>query len=86
MDACTASTLRWILVVIVLLMAAMGLWSAAESYACRDAADTKACTRRSFSIVAGALAAGLFFTTLIITHQGRQTELLSTTDLVQNLA
>jgi len=87
MDACTASTLRWILLLVVAVMAAMGLWSLNATYACPQAPDPRKCTLRAFTISAGVIAAGIFLTTLVITHKTQaESAMPSTTDLVQNLA
>ena len=87
MDACTASTLRVLLVLTVIAMAAMGLWSANKKVFCSKSADKRRCAIKSFAISAGVIAAGIFLTTLVIMRSDRvDLESPSTTDLLNNLA
>lgn len=85
MDSCTASTLRTILILLVVVMAAWGLWGAHKGYTCATSQDVKKCTQKSFAITVGVIAVGMALTTLVI-MRANQTEMPSTTNLVNNLA
>ena len=86
MDACTASTLRTILVITVVAMALAGLWNTHTAYTCRTAADLKGCRTKWMAVSAGAIAAGIALTTLVIVRANRVAALPSTTDLMANVA
>ena len=91
MDACTASTLRAMIFVIIAALAAWGIWSAHGEYTCAKAADPTACTKKSFGITAGILAVGTCLTTLVIVNSKKMPPMVSpvpmpsTTDLVANM-
>jgi hypothetical protein len=88
MDACTASTIRWMFILVVIVMASTGLWSVSGQLFCRRAvvAERRKCTLKAFAAIAGVLVAGYFLTTLVIMHNDRQDTGPTTTDLMNNIA
>jgi len=87
MDSCTASTLRTILILVVVIMAAWGVWGAHKGITCAQSTNIKKCTQKSFAITVGVIAVGMGLTTLVIMRANQAEDIMpSTTDLVNNLA
>lgn len=85
MDSCTITSIRNVLAVFVVGMAAWGLWNFHAQVTCADREDDKKeCVTRSFVMTAGIAVAVFALTTLIIMNESRKM-VPSTTDLVQNL-
>lgn len=62
MDACTVGNIRSILIFVMIVLAAVGLWKLHDEYTCVKSADKQKCTTKAFGITAAILAAGIFFT------------------------
>ena len=91
MDACTASTLRAMVLALIAGLAAWGIWNVHGDYTCAKATDPKACTQKSFGMTAMCLFVSICLTTLIIANSKTMPPMVSpvpmpsTTDLVANM-
>lgn len=68
MDACTAKTIRTMLLIAVTLVAVYGLWDLVDAKVCKS---DKKCTTKYAMFTGGALFAGLALTTMVIVNSER---------------
>lgn len=59
MDQCTPSNIKTIVIFVVLVMAAVGIWNFHEQYTCAKSKDKRSCTSTSFFVTIVVLATGL---------------------------